>query len=652
VPQLLPPAYHCDVAASADDSARPELWEGLQGAWCLPGPTGNRVPDFSGYGNDALWTNAGYGFSVEGEPCHDFNGTNGFVEIPSLTRYESAQGNVSFWFRCRTIGNSSGDVILGKHTSASSRGGIEIAVFNNHAFFECHQDTAGATVVATADGPTTLAANEWHHLSFNWDTASGSSQQLFWDGSLFSSATASAAWGWSAGQVIRLADSLDAFWEIFDGQLRDVLWFNRRRSAGEVSDEANGLSLFHRRPRRKWLPVGVSAGGTTFPASLAGSSTAAGGLTRAVSKAAAGSVTGAGSLAKALAKPLAGSSTGAGSLAKLTAKPVAGSSTGTGAETHAAGKGLSGSSTAAGAETRSAAKALAGSSTGAGSLAKSTAKPSAGSSTPAGSEAHAAGKGLAGSTTAAGAETHAVAKSLAGSATPAGSIAKAVAKPAAGSATATGAETRAAAKALAGSETPAAAVAKAVSKSAAGGSTASGVLQGAGVAVVEVAGSLAGAGSLAKAAGKPLSGSAAGAGALAKAAGKSAAGSEVPAGSLAKEAAKPLAGSATPAGSTAKQANKAAAGSAAPSGGMVRSAARALAGVLAAAGSLAKLVARSLAGLVSAIGSLVTSGGVSGADVDVVDLVGTLPAAVDLVATLPAAVELTGTDSRDADITA
>ncbi|MFO0801464.1 MAG: hypothetical protein U0804_28700 [Gemmataceae bacterium] len=131
-----------------------------------------------------------------------------------------------------------------------------------------------------------------------------------------------------------------------------------------------------------WLFLGKAAaggGGTTYTTSPAGSVTAAGTLTRVVTKATAGSSTPAASLTKLTAKPLAGSTTGSGSLARQPRKALAGSST------------------QAGSLTRLTAKPLAGSSAGGGSLTKATSKPTAGSSTPAGSPVKLTAKPTAGS---------------------------------------------------------------------------------------------------------------------------------------------------------------------------------------------------------------------------------------------------------------
>lgn len=225
----------------------------------------------------------------------------------------------------------------------------------------------------------------------------------------------------------------------------------------------------------RWIQT---AGGTTFTASLAGSVTPSGALTKQANKALAGSATPSGAIAKQAQKPLAGTSTSTGALAKLASKPFAGSSTPAGAITRLAGKGVAGSVAASGAIANAAAKALAGSATAGGAIAKLVSKPLAGSVTPSGALAliKVVLMTLSGSVTASGALAKSVGKSVAGSVTPVGSLVKSCAKALAGTVTAAGALAKQAQKALSGSSTPAGALTRLVGKGLSGAVTPAGTL--------------------------------------------------------------------------------------------------------------------------------------------------------------------------------
>lgn len=221
-----------------------------------------------------------------------------------------------------------------------------------------------------------------------------------------------------------------------------------------------------------------AAGGTAFTASLSGSLSMAGAMTRRPAKAFAGSLTSSGALTRAAAKAYAGSFTLAGSLAKQGQKPFTGATTASGALTRQGQKALTGAVTMSGALTRAISKAFVGTTTLAGVLTKKAIKSFAGSVT---TSATFAGikvilKSFSGAITVAGAMTKQTGKSLTGAIASAGAITKACSKAFGGTATLAGALTRKGIKAFAGALTMTGSMTRQCGKALVGAVAAGGVL--------------------------------------------------------------------------------------------------------------------------------------------------------------------------------
>ena len=84
-----------------DESAYPELWDGVVGAWCPSlGPTGSRLHDMSRRSNWGTLTNmdAATDWTVSGgQYALDFDGTNDYVVTSSGVPVASAVLSVSLW---------------------------------------------------------------------------------------------------------------------------------------------------------------------------------------------------------------------------------------------------------------------------------------------------------------------------------------------------------------------------------------------------------------------------------------------------------------------------------------------------------------------------------------------------------------------------
>lgn len=176
----------------------------------------------------------------------------------------------------------------------------------------------------------------------------------------------------------------------------------------------------------------VAAGGTTYPQSVAGGISPAGGLTKQAGKALAGAISPAGALARRTAKSLAGAISPAGALVKRTAKSFSGaiSPSGTVSAIKTALVSLSGAISPSGALARRTGKVLSGAISPAGALVKRTARSFGGAISPAGSLAalRTILKSIGGSISPSGALSRSIRFNVAGAIAPAGGLVKRISK--------------------------------------------------------------------------------------------------------------------------------------------------------------------------------------------------------------------------------
>jgi hypothetical protein len=377
-----------------------------------------------------------------------FDGTNDYAEVSGSTDLVYNTGmSVACWVSTGSFAQFLSFVTKGAEGNASLC--YDLSCANTGSDFNF---SIGNPVTRCSTSTNNYSTGRWYRLLGVYD---GNGSVLYIDGVSKATATPGAV-TMSTAKPIRFGGTPDDARWYANAHVADVSLWSRALSASEAAaDYVEGRAGNPNRLRRhtpRTRVFGGAAGGTAYTTSPAGSCTAAGSLTKSVSKAAAGSETAAGGLAKQDAKPLAGSATATATLAAVTAKPLAGSATATGTAARQAGKGVVGSCTAAGAPAKSAAKALAGSAAPTATLAKLAAKPPAGSVTGSGSVAGQVGKGAVGSATGTGAVARQAQKALAGGTTGAGSVStlRVALAVLAGAVSAAGSFVRAVAKALAG----------------------------------------------------------------------------------------------------------------------------------------------------------------------------------------------------------
>ena len=95
------PTWKQGFARSASESAHPELWKGLVGAWSPGlGPTGSILHDAAAFKNDGTWNGTGEHWATsDGRYTGQFNGSDDFVDAdgPQKTLAGATLATLSFW---------------------------------------------------------------------------------------------------------------------------------------------------------------------------------------------------------------------------------------------------------------------------------------------------------------------------------------------------------------------------------------------------------------------------------------------------------------------------------------------------------------------------------------------------------------------------
>lgn len=214
----------------------PSLWRGCVGAWapCL-GPSGLTLRDWSAYKNHGTLTNMDPNTDwiiSGGRYCLDFDGTNDGV--PTTLSTLSGDFTLSCWIFRRS---GSQQVFIGKDISGSRN----FTVWVNFAeagttttgtvtFFN---NVTGSNADAFGAESNVTPLNTWTHIAI---TRQGTTGSTFANGLLIRSKSAITASGFTGSSVINFGRrAFVGFENPFDGQLDDVLFYNRALSPNEIA---------------------------------------------------------------------------------------------------------------------------------------------------------------------------------------------------------------------------------------------------------------------------------------------------------------------------------------------------------------------------------------------------------------------------------
>lgn len=174
------------------------------------------------------------------------------VDRANDTKFDGAIGSVGVFFRrnSRPVGTQMS--IFSRHAAITSGGGFNLFL---ETTVGANQDKFGVQIKNTGGTQTNLVycASQvvfdggWHLASINFNTANAAALDLYIDGGNKASGNNTAAWSFLANST-RLARSLDAFWQSFDGSLAHAFWYTQTLTDAEHRALACGVSPYAIRP--------------------------------------------------------------------------------------------------------------------------------------------------------------------------------------------------------------------------------------------------------------------------------------------------------------------------------------------------------------------------------------------------------------------
>ena len=285
---LLKPSYATGYAKNASQSAHPNLWDGLVGAW-MPslGVTGETLRDVSGNGNHGTLTNmdaASDWVATSKGLALDYDlSTNQYVYAPhrsiyragdyftaslwvypqyfhlaqtALFQYGATSSNAynNYTFRLKFRGSPSGigEVLSSGDGDYDIRFGVGVTSGTNNQ---------GRVIIAFGNLNDYL--NQWNHFV---GVCNGSTIELFWNGekrasynsvgSINYNHTGAITTGYPPGNLFGDGDN-------FDGKSSNYMFYNRALSPSEIKQlYVDSLAPFRRKRR---VSVAVPAGITFKP---------------------------------------------------------------------------------------------------------------------------------------------------------------------------------------------------------------------------------------------------------------------------------------------------------------------------------------------------------------------------------------------------
>ena len=236
------PSIKQGYARSAYESANPNLWRGLIGAWVPAlGPTGTTtLRDFSSHDNhgtlNGTMTNSDWVLGEKGYAL-DFDGSDDFVNVPDSNIWNFSANTLMAWIYPRTAA-----------PAAQGR----IISHQNGGHWVMGQANVGGLRYTSDKGPTeivhgTITANVWQHVAIVRDTVSSA---VIWyiDAAEVGSETISNLTSYSISNNVQIG-RFSGSSEYFDGLMGDMRIYDRALPASEIREIYldNSLALFRRR---------------------------------------------------------------------------------------------------------------------------------------------------------------------------------------------------------------------------------------------------------------------------------------------------------------------------------------------------------------------------------------------------------------------
>ena len=249
-----------------DESAYPQLWDGVVGAWCPSlGPTGLRLHDHSRRNNWGTLTNmdAATDWTVSGgQYALDFDGTNDYVVTSSGVPVASAVLSVSLWIWRRDTPTTFPrlvDLSDGTH-SVQAVFDTGVSLGGSGFFVTKHsQYQAGTTGTQWGFVPT---LQTWEHIAIIFNGVT-STTRVWRDGAEQTGAANNFVGAATATNtlVFGARRDLNAVTQL-DGQLDDIAIYTRALSANEIQQlYLLGRGGMYERRRRTLRRVAIEQAG-------------------------------------------------------------------------------------------------------------------------------------------------------------------------------------------------------------------------------------------------------------------------------------------------------------------------------------------------------------------------------------------------------
>ena len=217
-----------------DESAYPELWDGVVGAWCPSlGPTGLRLHDHSKRSNWGTLTNmdAATDWVVQdGQYALDLDGVNDWVLLGSQPSISGAfqQLTKSLWVRIRDT--SALKYLFADFNAAGNTSRLSIS---HDTVFRAFQNTA-----TSLTGTTTIVTGQWYMVTVarNDGTGAGNTGSigLYVNGTLEASATYSYSSPALQASGEQLGRSNATFGDHPNAQIAEAQMWSRTLAANEI----------------------------------------------------------------------------------------------------------------------------------------------------------------------------------------------------------------------------------------------------------------------------------------------------------------------------------------------------------------------------------------------------------------------------------
>jgi hypothetical protein len=247
------PSYRTGYAKSASESAHPELWDGLVGAW-MPsfGSTGGTLRDVSGNRNHGTLTgmdSATDWVASEKGLALDFDGTDDYVQTSDIT-LSAPQFTISSWVKFDSTSGTPTIACSSHYYAIGYDGNFLLRLSNSQIQFVSYNGQSDEQFSGNAGSVT---SNRWYHIVVTGD---GTNSKIYKDGIRQLTFTQDKTLADLSDGGLLIGDDISWTNEPLNGQVANALLYKRALTEREILDlHADPLAPFR---QRRSIPFGVT----------------------------------------------------------------------------------------------------------------------------------------------------------------------------------------------------------------------------------------------------------------------------------------------------------------------------------------------------------------------------------------------------------